>query len=101
MESINNPNQESSEDRELKEKYREQADEEGFVPVSAFSHTELGRQTKSIASFVDGDGGTNPDINFGEGLRYKGESGNYTDVKIHIDDLPKFIKMIKEWYGDN
>jgi hypothetical protein len=88
------PSQES-----LKDKYMKSADSEGFVPVGAFSNIEIGRQTKSVAAFLDGEEGTNEDINFGTDLNYKGVSGNYTDMKIHIDDLETFIERVKEFYN--
>jgi len=82
----------------IKEKYSSKIDEEGYISVSDFSNKELGRQTKNIASLLDGEEGTIPDYNLGEGLRYKGSSGNYTDMKIHIDDLEEFIKRVKNHY---
>jgi hypothetical protein len=82
----------------LRDKYLPKADKDGFVCVSAFATIELQRQTKNIAAFLDGDEGTEPDYFFGEGLRYKGNSGNYSDMKIHIDDLEEFIKRVKKHY---
>lgn len=88
------PNQES-----LKDKYKKLVDSEGFLPIIAFSNIELSRQAKSIASFLDGEGGTDEEINFGSDLSYKGSSGNYPDMKIHIDDLETFIERVKEYYS--
>lgn len=81
-----------------RDKYIHKADTEGFVRVGDFATQELNRQAKNIAAFLDGDEGTNPDINLGEGVRFKGSSGNYSDVKVHIDDLEKFINRIKAYY---
>ena len=94
----NIPNNKNS----LKEKYKDKVDQNGFLSISAFSTTELERQSKSIAAFLDGDGGTNNEINFGcdFGIRYTGNSGNYSSMKIHIDDLDKFVEEIKKYYGD-
>ena len=94
----NIPNNENS----LKEKYRDRADQDGFLSVGVFSTTELGKQSKSIAAFLDGDGGTNDEINFGRDfdIKYTGNSGNYSNMKIHIDDLDKFVEEIKKYYGD-
>lgn len=39
----------------LKEKYKNQTDENGFLSVSAFATKELGRQSKNIASLLDGE----------------------------------------------
>lgn len=86
----------------LREKYQTMADKYNFLSISAFSITELGRQAKNIASFLDGDGNTNDDTNFGRDLniKYIGDSGNYSDMKIHIDDLDSFVKAVKDYYGD-
>lgn len=84
----------------LKEKYSSDVDSEGFVSVRAFATGELKRQSKSIAAFLDGDAGSNPDANLGEGLDFKGSSGNYSDMKIHIDDLDEFIKRVRNYYGE-
>lgn len=87
--------------KSLKEKYKHLANSEEYIPVTAFATAELNRQAKNIAAFLDGDSGENPDTNFGElyGIRYKGNSGNYTDCKIHIDDLDKFVSCINEYYA--
>jgi hypothetical protein len=82
----------------LKEKYLSKVDSEGYLSVASFAVAELGRQSKSVASLLDGEEGTSPEYNLGEGLRYKGASGNYSDMKIHIDDLENFIERVKNHY---
>ena len=82
----------------LKGKYISKADKDGFLYVGDFATQELQRQGKSIASLLDGDEGTEPEYNLGNGLRYSGSSGNYSDMKIHIDDLETFIERVKEHY---
>ena len=84
------PRQEQS----LRETYQPLADSNGFISLSAFSTKELKRQTKNVASLLDGSEGEN----LGEGLKYQGESGNYSDMKIHIDDLEEFLKRVNEFY---
>lgn len=84
----------------LKNKYASLVDNEGYVFTASFATQELKRQNKSIASFLDGDEGTG-DYNLGEGIRFKGSSGNYSEMKIHIDDLDEFVKRVKEHYGEN
>lgn len=84
----------------IKEKYSSKTDQEGFVSVGDFATTELRRQSKNIAAFLDGDEGTNPEANLGERLNFKGSSGNYSDMKIHINDLDEFIKRIHNYYGE-
>lgn len=82
----------------IKEKYISKADPEGYLPIGIFATQELSRQSKSIAGLLDGEDGTSPEYNLGEGLRYKGTSGNYSDMKIHIDDLETFIDRVKTHY---
>jgi hypothetical protein len=84
----------------LKKKYASQADSDGYVFTSTFAMQELKRQNKNVASFLDGDEGTG-EYNFGEGIRFKGSSGNYSDMKIHIGDLDEFVKRVKEHYREN
>ena len=84
----------------IKEKYVTQVDSEGYLLVNSFATQELKRQSKNIASLLDGEEGTSPEYNLGEGLRYKGSSGNYSDMKIHIDDLETFIERVRSHYGN-
>ncbi len=82
----------------LKEKYLSKADADGYLGIGYFSRQELQRQSKSVAAFLDGDEGTNLDIHLGADLRFRGSSGNYSDMKIHIDDLEEFIKRVRDFY---
>ena len=82
----------------IRDRYLGKADAQGYVSIGDFATTELHRQSKNIASFLDGDEGQMPEYNFGTGLKYKGNSGNYSDMKIHIDDLETFINRVKEHY---
>jgi hypothetical protein len=83
----------------LREKYLSKIDKDGYL-LLADTRMEFNRQIKSIAGFLDGEEGTEPDINYGNGIRYKGSSGNYSDMKIHIDDLEVFIERVKKYYGE-
>jgi len=79
----------------IKEQYLSKVDSEGYLRLGDISRSEFGgRQVKNIASLLDGSEG----INLGEGLKYKGNSGNYSDMKIHIDDLESFLERVKEFY---
>lgn len=87
-------NQESFE-LPVRAKYLMKADVEGYVRLGDIERGDFGyRQVKNIASLLDGSEG----VNLGENLKYKGESGNYTDMKIHIDDIEAFMKKVKEYY---
>ncbi len=78
-----------------KEQYLSKVDSEGYLRLGEISRNEFGgRQVKNIASLLDGSEG----VNLGEGLRYNGNSGNYSDMEIHIDDLESFIEKVKEFY---
>ena len=96
MEMLNNIPEQIS----LKNKYLSRVDNEGYVSVSAFATTEIKRQTKSVAGLIDGEEGSEPDYFLGECLRYKGSSGNYSNMKIHVDDLEEFINRVKKHYGE-
>lgn len=88
-------NQEQLKTPTLKEKYISKTDGEGYVRLGEISRSDFNeRQIKNIASFLDGSEG----VNLGENIRYEGNSGNYTDMKIHIDDLEDFVRRIKEYY---
>lgn len=79
----------------IKEQYISKVDGEGYLRLGDISRNEFGgRQIKNIASLLDGSEG----VNLGEGLKYKGDSGNYSDMKIHIDDLESFVEKVKGFY---
>lgn len=80
------------------EKYFSKADSEGYISLSDARQEFGGRQIKNIASLLDGEEGTEPEYNLGEGLNFKGKSGNYSDMKIHIDSLEEFIERVKNHY---
>lgn len=82
----------------LKEKYLAQADPEGYLAVAAFATEELNAQSKSVAALLDGEEGTAPEYHLGKGLRYKGASGDYSSMKIHLDDLDEFVGRVQKYY---
>ena len=84
----------------LKEKYLSKVDKDGYLDLREARIEFGGRQIQYIARFLDGEQGAEPDYDFGKGLRYKGSSGNYSDMKIHIDDLEVFIERVKKHYGN-
>ena|ERR1035437_1670061 len=87
-------------EQSLKDKYQHKADPDGYVFTSVFAGQETGHQNKSIAGLADGEEGTVEELNFGKGLRVKGNSGNYDAVKIHIDDIDEFVMRIKNHFKD-
>ncbi len=84
----------------LAEKYASKVDAEGFLSIGSFATQELKRQSKSVAALLDGEEGTSPEYNLGDGLRYKGSSGNYSDMKIHIEDLDEFVRRVRNHFGE-
>ncbi len=83
----------------LAEKYISHTDADGYILVSLFAVPELRRQSKSVAGLLDGEEGTSPEYNLGTDLHYKGNSGNYSDMKIHIDDLDIFVQRVQQHFG--
>lgn len=80
----------------LKEKYLSKKDENGFVRLGDISRQDFdGRQVQYIARLLDGSEGNN----LSEGLKFEGNSGNYPDMKIHIDNLSEFIDRVKKYYS--
>jgi hypothetical protein len=94
MESSENKIEQAS----VKDRYRNKTDAEGYIRIGDFATPELHRQSKNVASLLDGDEGQVPENNLGKDLKYTGSSGNYSDMKIHIDDLETFIDRVKEHY---
>ena len=82
----------------IREKYLSKADENGFISIGDFATQELRRQSKSVAALLDGEEGTSPESNLGDGLRYTGTSGNYSSMRIHIDDLEAFITRVTTYF---
>lgn len=85
---------------EFKEKILEQrptfeADENGFVDFGKVSRQLLGKQTQYGSRYIDGAFGEYPKL--GEGLRVKGNSDNYHNIKIHKDDIDEFVKRYREY----
>lgn len=86
---------------EFKEKSFEQkpifeADKEGYVKFGDVSRKLLEKQCQYGVTYAFGD--ENCDCpNLGEGLRITGDPGNYSDVKIHKDDIDEFVRRYKEY----
>lgn len=95
---MNSP--ESFEQPTLRDKYLEKVDKDGYIYVRDFATTELRRQSKSVAGLLDGEEGTVPEYNLGEGLKFKGTSGNYSDMQIHIDDVDVFVGRVRNHHGE-
>ena len=91
----------SQKPKNLQEILREKADNEGFIFLGDIPRNIFGgRQIKSIAAFLDGEEGLSPDINLGKDINFKGKSGNYSGMKVHIDNVEEFIERVKKYYGD-
>ncbi len=92
--NLEHKNTESS----FKEKYKSFADQEGYLDLSQLRQEFGGRQIKNIASLLDGEGGLSPEYNLGEGLDFKGDSGNYSSMKINVDSIDEFIQRVNNHY---
>ena len=90
MENLNNVS--------LKEKYKSKVDTDGYLRLSDIREELNGRQVKNTASLLDGEEGMSPEYNLGKDLKFLGKSGNYSDMKIHIDSLDEFIKRVNNHY---
>lgn len=79
----------------IRERYLNKIDSESFIRLGDISRQDFGgRQIKNIASLLDGSEG----VNLGEGLKFSGNSGNYSDMKIHIDNLEEFVNRVNKFY---
>ncbi len=88
----------------IRAKYFLKANPEGYVRLGDLERGDFGgRQVKNIAGLLDGEEGTSPEYNLpgkeGKKIRYEGKSGNYTDMKIHIDDIETFIELVKKHFN--
>ena len=80
----------------LRERYRPDAD--GFVNFGDIAMGELRQQTQYASRYVYGSIEGYP--NLGDGLRFKEyEEGrsNYHALKIHVEDVPAFVKRYQEY----
>jgi hypothetical protein len=89
---------------EFKEKSFEQkptfkADKDGFVKFGDVSRKLLNKQCQYGVNYAFGDESCNCP-NLGEGLRITGDKENYPDVKIHKDDIDKFIKRYEAYKNE-
>jgi hypothetical protein len=96
---MKSPETNSGSEQPLKNKYQGKADTEGYVFINDFAIAETSHQSKSIAGLADGDEGTE-EWNLGKDLRVRGNSSNYPDTKIHIDDLDEFVRRIKNHFEE-
>lgn len=64
-----------------------------YLLLGEIAHHKLECQTQLAYYYLLGLAG-HPD--FGKGLRII-DNSNYHEVKIHLDDVPEFIRRVKEW----
>ena len=73
--------------------YMRDIDSEGYVPFNA--DRSLG-QNQYASRYAHGRINGYP--NLGEGLRWKKlDSGNYHEIRIHLDDLEEFHRRVREY----
>jgi hypothetical protein len=70
-----------------------EADKDGYVKLGDISRRFFkGKQSQYLSRYVDGFFGVDDYPKLGEGLRVKGDSDNYHNMKIHKDDIDEFVK---------
>lgn len=74
-------------------------DKDGYVTTASFATQILKKQNKNVAGLLDKV--DSEDYFLGESLRVKGDAGNYSEMKIHKDDIEEFIRRYEEVYGTN
>lgn len=74
------------------------ADEDGYVKLGPVASHEFGMQTQYASYYLYEGMRGYPYL--GEGLRLRGLDGiSYHDIEIHIDDIPEFVRRMKEHRG--
>ena len=85
-----------NEGKSFEQKPKFEADKDGFVRFGDVSRKLLEKQCQYGVTYAFGDESCDCP-NLGEGLRIKGDPGNYIDVKIHEDDIEEFVRRYKEY----
>lgn len=70
------------------------ADADGYVDFGDVSRKELGKQCQYGSRYVTKLDEEYPDL--GEGLRFRNLDRSYHEIKIHIDDIPEFVRRYNE-----
>lgn len=69
---------------------------DGFVNFGdVVARGRLRQQCQYASRYVDGKIEGYP--NLGNGLRFKGDSGNYHSLRIHGDDVDEFVRRVEEY----
>jgi len=72
-----------------------EVDSEGFVFFGDIARKFLNSQCQYASRYIDGAIEGYPKL--GDDLRFKGETHNYHNIKIHKDDVAEFIRRYKEY----
>ena len=72
----------------------ENDNEDDYVNFGDVSRGRLGKQCQYGSQYVDGSCGRGC---LGDGLRFKGNTNDYHSLKIHKDDVERFVKRY-EYY---
>lgn len=70
-------------------------DSDGYVEIGDVARTLLNMQGQYGARYADDSDQEYP--NFGTGLRVKGNAGNYHSMKIHGDDVVRFVTKVTDY----
>lgn len=66
-----------------------------FVKFGEIARGRLGQQCQYASRYVDGKIEGYP--NLGEGLRFKGDPGDYHSLEIHREDVEEFVRRVEEY----
>jgi len=69
-----------------------EADENGFVNFGDIARGELRQQSQYASRYVNGEIRGYP--NLGEGLRFEGDPLDYHSLRIHKDDITRFVERV-------
>ena len=72
-------------------------DEDGFVSFGDVSHKILNGTTQQISRYADGRLEEDEYPNLAEDLRFSGRIDMYHSLRIHKDDVEKFVERVEEY----
>ena len=69
-----------------------------FVNFGDVARKQLGQQCQYACRYTGVGPGWFPEYpDLGQGLRFKGNIGDYHSLEIHKDDVAEFVRRYEEW----